>query len=101
MNRWIRSCGATLGVVAIVLGTAGPALAGAKDFEDHGRVNIIFDAVILRPFGLATTILGAAIFALPVGPLVGMTRPQDIGKPLDFLVLRPARYTFSDPLGHH
>jgi hypothetical protein len=101
MNRWIRSLGATLGAVAIVLGTAAPALAAAKDLEDHGRVNIIFDAIVLRPFGLATTAVGAALFAFPVGPLVGITRPKDIGKPLEFLVLRPARYTFSDPLGHH
>ncbi len=101
MQRWIRNLGAMLGVVGIILGTAGPALAAAKDFEDHGRVNIIFDAIILRPFGLATTALGAMIFAFPVAPVVGATRPQDIRKPLDFLVLRPARYTFSDPLGHH
>jgi hypothetical protein len=30
-----------------------------------------------------------------------MTRPADIRKPLESLVLRPARYTFVDPLGHH
>ena len=101
MNRWITSFGATLGVVAIILGTAAPAAAAAKDLEAHGQVNIIFDALVLRPFGLATTALGAALFAFPVGPLVAITRPKDIGKPLDFLVLRPARYTFSDPLGHH
>jgi hypothetical protein len=45
--------------------------------------------------------LGAAIFVFPVGPLVAITRPTDIRQPLDFLVMRPARYTFSDPLGHH
>ena len=101
MNRWIRNLGATLGVVGMILATAGPALAAAQDLEAHGKVNVIFDAIVLRPAGLATTALGAMIFAFPVGPLVALTRPQDIGKPLDFLVLRPARYTFSDPLGHH
>lgn len=101
MNRWIHSVGATLGVVAMVLGVAGPAAASTKELEDQGKVNVVFDAMILRPLGLATTALGAALFAVPVAPLVGMTRPKDLGKPLEFLVLRPARYTFQDPLGHH
>ena len=101
MNRWIRGLTVTLGIAAVLLTHAAPAAASKKDFEDHGRVNIVFDAVVLRPIGLAMTAVGAMIFAFPVAPIVGITRPQDIGKPLDFLVLRMARYTFQDPLGHH
>ena len=83
MNRWIRGLTATLAVTALLLTHAAPAAAVTKDFEDHGRVNIIFDAVVLRPMGLAMTAVGAMIFAFPVGPIVGLTRPKDIGKPLD------------------
>jgi hypothetical protein len=47
------------------------------------------------------TALGSVLFAFPVAPIVALTRPADLRKPLDFLVLRPARFTFVDPLGHH
>jgi len=92
---------AALATMAILLSSVGTAGAATKDLEDHGKVNIVFDAIILRPLGLGVTALGGALFAFPVGPMVALTRWQDIEKPLDFLVLRPARYTFADPLGHH
>ena len=47
------------------------------------------------------TIGGAVAYGVVVAPLVAMTRPSDLGKPLEPLVLRPARYTFVDPLGEH
>ncbi len=74
--------------------------ASAQDFENRGEVNVVFDAMLLRPMGLAVTALGGALFA-SVAPIVAITRPSDLRKPLDFLVLRPVRYTFVDPLGHH
>ena len=101
MKIWIRGLSATLVAATLLVVQVGSASAAAKDMEDHGKVNIIFDAIVLRPLGLAMTAVGGVLFAFPVGPIVGMTRPQDIGEPLDFLVLRAARYTFSDPLGHH
>ena len=101
MKSWIRVLSATLVAVTLLAVQVGTATASAKDLEEHGKVNIVFDALILRPLGLAMTAVGGVLFAFPVGPIVGITRPADIGQPLDFLVLRPARYTFSDPLGHH
>jgi len=101
MRHAIRCLSATLVAVALLAIQVGTAAASTKDLEDHGKVNVIFDAIILRPLGLAMTAFGGALFAFPVAPIVGMTRPSDIGQPLEFLVLRPARYTFSDPLGHH
>ncbi len=101
MKRLIRGLSVTLVAVTLLAVQVGTATAAAKDLEDHGKVNIIFDALILRPLGLAMTAVGGVLFAFPVGPLVGITRPTDIREPLDFLVMRPARYTFSDPLGHH
>jgi hypothetical protein len=44
---------------------------------------------------------GAALWTVGVAPVVALTRPADLGKSMDYLILRPARYTFSDPLGHH
>jgi hypothetical protein len=101
MNRCLRGLFAGLVVAALILVDLTPAAAAAQDFEDRGEVNIIFDALLLRPMGLAVTVLGGALFALPVAPIVALTRPQDLHKPLDYLVMRPYRYTFQDPLGHH
>ena len=101
MKRWIRGLSATLVAVALLAVQVGTAAANAQSLEDQGKVNVIFDAVVLRPLGMAMTAIGGLLFAFPVGPLVGITRPSEIHKPLEFLVLRPARYTFSDPLGHH
>lgn len=101
MKSWIRVLSTTLVAVMLLAVQVGTAAASAKDLEDQGKVNILFDAIVLRPLGLAMTAVGGVLFAFPVGPLVGLTRPQDIREPLDFLVLRPARFTFSDPLGHH
>jgi len=101
MKSWIRGLSATLVAVMLLAVLVGTATASTRDLEDHGKVNILFDAIVLRPLGLAMTAVGGVLFAFPVGPLVGIMRPTDIREPLEFLVLRPARYTFSDPLGHH
>jgi len=101
MKRWIRALATVVVALTLVAQAAPASAAAARDFEDRGRVNILFDIMILRPFGFAATAIGSALFALPVAPIMAITRPQEMRKPLEFLVLRPARYTFSDPIGHH
>jgi hypothetical protein len=63
-------------------------------------VPVLFDALFLRPTGLLMTALGLGFAPLPMA-IVGVTRPTDILKPFKDLVIRPARYTFVDPLGMH
>ena len=58
------------------------------------------DALILRPAGVISLVLGAALFVV-VSPIVLITRPQDIGTPFQTLVGRPAKYVWVDPLGGH
>lgn len=101
MNRCLQGVAAALVAAALIFAQVTPAAASARGFEDRREVNIIFDAMLLRPLGLAVTAIGGALFAFPIGPIVAVTRLADIRKPLDYLVLRPARYTFVDPLGHH
>jgi hypothetical protein len=67
---------------------------------DEGSVNVVVDALILRPIGLVVTLGGAVVYGVTAA-IVGITRPKDIAKPLEPLVLAPARYTFVDPIGHH
>ena len=101
MNRCLQGFAAALVAVALIFAHAGPAMASGQELEDRGSVNVVFDAVILRPIGLMMTALGGMIFVFPVAPIVALTRPEDLRLPLEALVMRPARYTFVDPLGHH
>ncbi len=67
---------------------------------DESSVNVVVDALILRPIGLVVTLGGAVVYGITAA-IVGITRPKDIAKPLEPLVLAPARYTFVDPIGRH
>ena len=76
-----------------------PALASEKKYvtgEDRNAPAMIFDAVILRPLGLAGFLLGSAFFiaSLPISLLGGNT-----GEAAQKLVVAPAKYTFTRPLG--
>ena len=100
----LRGLVATLAVCALLAVSAAPASAAefATNRPAQERsVNVLFDAFVLRPLGMVVTISGAVAYGAIIAPLVAMTRPSDIGKPLEPLVLRPARYTFVDPLGEH
>ncbi len=100
----LRGLVATLVVCALFALSAAPASAvtlSSNKSPDERSVNVVFDAILLRPLGLAVTIGGAVTYGLLVAPFVAMTRPSELGKPLEPLVLRPARYTFVDSLGEH
>ena len=57
---------------------------------------MVFDAVVLRPVGLVTTVAGSAIYtiSLPFSLLGGNEKEAR-----ENLVNNPARYTFKRPLG--
>ena len=57
---------------------------------------ILVDALLLRPLGLAATVLGTATFILTL-PFSLPTRSS--GKAAKALIVKPAKYTFVRPLG--
>ena len=56
-----------------------------------------FDLVIVRPFGLAATVLGAGLFVLQL-PL-SLIQGEPPSDPAKKLVVEPAEFTFKRPLG--
>ena len=100
----LRGLTATLLVCTLLVLSAAPAssaeMLSSNRSNDERSVNVVFDAGVLRPLGLVVTIGGALLYGV-VAPFVAMTRPSELGKPLEPLVLRPARFTFVDPLGEH
>jgi hypothetical protein len=104
MRNRIRQLAAAAAVCALLFAHAAPASAQSSSLTNADReatVPVMVDALFLRPVGLVVTVIGAGIFAVPVAPLMLITRPTDIGKPFNHLIVAPARYTFVDPLGLH
>lgn len=57
---------------------------------------MLLDAFLLRPLGLAATVLGTAAFVVTL-PFSLPTRSADAAAKV--LVVKPAKYTFARPLG--
>ena len=102
MSRCLQGVSAVLIAVLLLSAKAAPAAAAAGDgMENRGAVNLVFDAMFLRPLGLVAIGVGSAVWAVGVAPWVAITRPTDLGESMTYLIKRPVRYTFADPLGHH
>jgi hypothetical protein len=87
------------GIATLLLCTAAtPAAAGYNDEATNAPV--IFDVLIMRPVGFVALGLGTGLFVVAL-PIVAVSRPQDIGKPFDRLIVRPCRFLWGDRLGEH
>jgi hypothetical protein len=76
-----------------------PAAAEKARFNaDEDRPSPVLDAVVLRPLGVAATLIGTTVFVF-TSPIFLVTRPQDIDEPFKALVARPAWWTWGRPLG--
>lgn len=106
MSAIIRRSGQGLGVLFASALFAVAATASAQTERDgtDGQVSdtapsagaVAADIVLLRPLSLAGTLLGTAVFVigLPFEAIAG-----DISNPAKRLVVDPAKYTFTRPLG--
>ena len=101
MSIRLRRFTAALAFAAVVAGSPLSALANVfGNYEDTRSVPVMLDITLLRPIGFFATVLGAITY-VAIAPFVAIIRPTDILKPLEPLVLVPARYTWVDPLGTH
>jgi hypothetical protein len=88
--------------VVMIMAVCGPVFAGDIDsqmspLEDrHEYIPVLVDALILRPVGLATCVIGlaASIVALPFAIPSHSTE-----KVYRTLVVEPFHYTFKRPFG--
>jgi hypothetical protein len=88
------------GLAALALAIAPAVSAEPQNVDASGRVNPAVDVMLLRPMGILATLTGTAMFVVAT-PIILITRPMEFAGPLDYLVLRPARYTWRDPIGDH
>jgi hypothetical protein len=104
MPNRIRRFSTALATASLVFALAHPALAMERSYDigdEPSSVPMIFDVLVMRPIGLLMTGLGCVVYVVPVAPIMAITRPADIAKPLGPLVGAPARFTFKDPIGQH
>jgi len=104
MFRSIRRIAASVLLAALVALSASTASAGNyyKYYEyDDDPSGVVPDTLIMRPAGLVSFFLGIGMFipAAVITTLVG--QPQNIDKPFDALVVKPAKWTFVAPIGTH
>ncbi len=108
LNR-TRRFTATCCLVALLAGIALPLSASAGDDfinssgteADNATSPVMLDLLILRPIGLASLVFSTVLFVVPVLPLTLLTRPTEIKRPFNAMIIEPARYVWVHPLGKH
>lgn len=86
-----------LAIAVAVVAIGSPAMA-REVYEEReiGAGAMAADFFFIRPFGIAATVVGSAVFivALPFSAVAGNAEHT-----YDKLVLDPAKFTFQRPLG--
>jgi hypothetical protein len=85
-------------LLACVIGAVPACAMAQQDDSVSGdkATDMVLDAVVMRPLGLAATVVGAALtvvtlpFTIPSGSVEASAHE---------LIVRPAAYTFKRPLG--
>lgn len=87
-------------VAGALLATAAMS-ANATEYRDSdgdpSAGAMAFDLLIGRPLGLAATVLGTGLFVLQLPLTITQGTPPEV--PAQKLVVEPAKWTFSRPLG--
>jgi hypothetical protein len=106
MSRSLRRLAAALAVAGTLL---APSVAPASSTQmgNGGLTQLeasssppIFDALFIRPLGLAGLGISAA-FWLPAQAITMAVRPSEWRTPIEYMLRRPFEFVFVDPLGSH
>jgi len=88
----------------IALSVIAPSAVLAEDtnatHKEASNAPVVVDVLVMRPVGFVSLVMGVGLFAVTL-PLTLITRPMEMGKPFKQLVVRPAKFLWSDPLGGH
>jgi len=99
-NRIRRSVAVVTAALLLSAAASTPALAQARAQGDAANASPVVDVMLLRPAGFVSLVVGVGLMVL-LTPLVLITRPQEINKPFEQLVAKPARFLWVDPIGSH
>ncbi len=89
-------------ILVLIVGSTQSVLAESDEFRQVGKSqtitpeNMVLDAVLIRPLGVATTVVGTAVFVigLPFSAIAG-----NVNESAKNLIVKPGKYTFNRKLG--
>jgi hypothetical protein len=99
MSRKLKNIAAVL-LICLMFGVNVASASGGRTstggYDDEAAVRMAADALVVRPVGIAATVLGGVLFivSLPFSAIGGNT-----GEAYQRLVADPARFTFTRKLG--
>jgi hypothetical protein len=101
MLRHLRTLLAALAVVGLLAAPATSAFAANNvRLIETEKASPMVDLFVMRPLGLVMLGVSAALW-VPAQTLTMVVRPKDYMKPIDYLLVKPAKFVFVDPLGGH
>ena len=99
-NRIRQSAAGLTAALLLVTAAATPAIAQSRTQGDAANASPVLDVMLMRPAGFVSLVVGVGLMVI-LTPLVLITRPQEINKPFEQLVVKPARFLWVDPIGSH
>ncbi len=101
MLRHLRTLLAALAVIGMLAVPVTSAFAATRvEMIENEKASPMIDLIIMRPLGLVMLATCATLW-VPAQTLTMMVRPQDWKKPIDYMLWRPTKFVFVDPLGGH
>lgn len=99
-NRIRRSVAAVTAAFLLSTVASAPSFAQTRSQGDAANASPVVDVMLLRPVGFISLVVGVGLMAA-LTPIVLITRPHEINKPFEQLVIKPARFLWVDPIGGH
>ncbi|MBK7950046.1 MAG: hypothetical protein IPK00_15140 [Deltaproteobacteria bacterium] len=99
-NRIRRSVAALTAALLLTTVATTPSFAQTRAQGDAANASPVLDVMLLRPVGFISLVVGVGLMAA-LTPIVLITRPHEINKPFEQLVVKPARFLWVDPIGGH
>ena len=99
-NRIRRSVAAVTAALLLSTLATTTSFAQTRSQGDAANASPVLDVMLLRPVGFVSLVVGVGLMAV-LTPIVLITRPHEINKPFQQLVVKPARFLWVDPIGGH
>jgi hypothetical protein len=98
--RSVRRFLAAFAVAALVAAPASAVTSSKVDNVDSEFAPPMLDVLVLRPVGLVGLALSSVLW-VPAELMTVCVNPTEWKLPVDYLLTKPARYVFVDPIGSH
>jgi hypothetical protein len=98
--RPVRRFLAAFAVAALVAAPAAAVTNERVDEVDAEFAHPMVDVLVLRPVGLVGLVLSSVLW-VPAEAMTLCVNPTEWKMPVDYLLTKPARFVFVDPIGSH